>query len=130
MTVSPEGKRIILEARGELFNAPIKDGFTTNLTRSSGAFDRNPSWSPNGKHIAYWSDKGGEYEIYLHDTQTEKEDRKLTNRSKGFGYNLHWSPDNKHLAFIDETNTLFLVNATTGIFTNVDNMEWNLGARK
>ena len=126
-TVSPEGKRVIFEARGELFNVPAKDGFTKNITRSSGSFDRNPSWSPNGKWVAYWSDKGGEYEIYLHNTQSDTEDKKLTNRNKGYGYDLFWSPDNNHIAFIDETNTLYLADASSGNITEVDNMEWNIG---
>jgi tricorn protease len=95
MTASPGGKRVVFEARGELFNVPVKEGFTLNMTRSSGAFDQNPSWSPDGKTIAYWSDKSGEYEIYLQDSEGKSEARKLTNRNKGFGYRLFWSPDSK-----------------------------------
>jgi tricorn protease len=64
-SASPGGKRIVFEARGELFNAPVKKGYVANITRSSGAFDQNPAWSPDGTSIAYWSDKSGEYEIYL-----------------------------------------------------------------
>jgi len=53
MTASPGGKRIVFEARGELFNVPVKEGFTLNMTKSSSAFDQNPAWSPDGKIIAY-----------------------------------------------------------------------------
>ncbi len=119
MTASPEGKRIIFEARGELFNVPVSEGFAINLTNSSGSFDRNPSWSPNGKQIAYWSDRSGEYEIYLQSPDQTSNARRLTNRGKGFGYTLSWSPDSKKMAFIDEHNTINIVDSI-GSITEVD----------
>lgn len=124
---SPEGKRIIFEARGELFNVPAKEGYTVNLTKSSGAFDRNPAWSPDGKHVAFWSDRNGEFEIYIQNPEAGDAARKLTNRKKGYGYNLYWSPDSKFIAFVDETNTIYTVEAENGRVTEVDNYYWNIG---
>lgn len=126
-TVSPDGKRVVFEARGELFNVPSKEGFSINMTRSSGAFDRHPAWSPNGKHIAFWSDQSGENEIYLQPGNGTGEARKLTNRGKGFGYALNWSPDSKKIAFIDETNEIFMIDVESGAITSVDNYTWNVG---
>ncbi len=126
-SAGPEGKRIVFEARGELFNVPEKEGFTLNLTRSSGAFDQSPAWSPDGKTIAYWSDKSGEYEIYLQDSEGKEEARKLTKRGKGFGYRLFWSPDSKMLAFIDETNTIYVIDVENGNTTLAGNTRWNEG---
>lgn len=127
MTASPEGKRIIFEARGELFNVPVKEGYTENLTQSSGAFDQNPAWSPDGKHLAYWSDKGGEYEIYLQRMDTIAPEQKLTNRNKGFGYRLYWSPDSKQIAYIDEKNDISIINVETKQVIIADNTDWNTG---
>ncbi len=127
MTASPGGKRIVFEARGELFNVPVLEGFTLNLTRSSGAFDQSPAWSPDGKTIAYWSDKSGEYEIYLQDSEGKQEAKKLTKRGKGFGYKLYWSPDSKMLAFIDETNNISIIDAENGNTTVAGNTLWNTG---
>ncbi len=126
MTASPEGKRIVFEARGELFNVPVKEGYVMNMTQSSGAFDRNPSWSPNGEQIAFWSDRSGEYEIYLQASDGGTPAEKLTNRGKGYGYDLHWSPDSKKLAFIDETNTIYVVDTESGATEVAGNTNWNV----
>ncbi len=127
MTASKEGKRVVFEARGELFNVPGTEGYSMNMTKSSGAFDRHPSWSPDGNHIAYWSDKGGEYQIYLASADGTGEHEQLTSRDKGYGYSLYWSPDSKHIAFIDETNTIHSINVENGNVTEVGNTNWNVG---
>ncbi len=127
MTASPEGKRIVFEARGDLFNVPVSEGYVMNMTRSSGTFDREPAWSPDGKHIAYWSDRSGEYEIYLQASDGSTPAKKLTNRGKGFGYALYWSPDSKKLAFIDENNNISVVDVESGNITIAGNTNWNVG---
>ena len=127
MTAGPEGKRIVFEARGELFNVPALDGYVINMTQSSGAFDHDPAWSPDGKQIAYWSDRSGEYEIYLQASDGTSEPKKLTNRKMGFGYALFWSPNSKKLAFIDETNNISVVDAESGKVTTAGNTHWNVG---
>ena len=127
MTAAPEGKRVVFEARGELFNVPASEGYVINMTQSSGAFDQNPAWSPDGKCVAYWSDRSGEYEIYLQESTGIAKPKKLTNRNKGFGYALYWSPDSKKLAFIDETNDISIIDVQSGEVTVADNTDWNIG---
>src|SRR5687768_14002651 len=63
--LSHDGKRAVIEARGEIFSLPAADGYIQNLTRTSGVAERFPAWSPDGKYIAYWSDKSGEYELTI-----------------------------------------------------------------
>ena len=131
MTVSPDAKRVVFEARGELFNVPSKEGVTINLTRSSNAFDRHPSWSPDGKTVAYWSDRSGEYEIWLQEMQGAAPPKQLTQRNKGFGYTLLWSPDAKKIAFMDEKNDISVVDVKSGQIEKIANTDWNVshGAR-
>ena len=127
MTVSPDAKRVVLQARGELFNVPSKEGFTINMTQSSGALDHSPAWSPDGKSVAYWSDQSGEYEIYLHNTQGNQVAKKLTDRKGGFGYTLHWSPDSKKIAFIDEKHDISIADAVSGQIKKAGNTYWVIG---
>jgi tricorn protease len=99
--ISPDGKRVVIEARGDLFSVPAENGYVENLTQSSGIAERYPAWSPDGKHIAYWSDKSGEYELHLRDASTGSEE-KITSYGPGYRYQLYWSPDSKKLAFVDK----------------------------
>jgi len=127
MTAAPEGKRIVFEARGELFNVPVLEGYILNMTKTSGAFDHDPAWSPDGKYIAYWSDQSGEYEIYLQSGDGISEPKQLTHRKKGFGYTLFWSPDSKKLAFIDETNDISVLDVESKKIRVAGNTNWNVG---
>jgi tricorn protease len=58
-----KGERALFSARGDIFTAPIEKGPTRNLTHSSGAHDKWPSWSPDGSQIAFISDMTGEEEL-------------------------------------------------------------------
>lgn len=126
-SASPEGKRIVFEARGELFNVPAKEGYVLNLTQSSGAFDMFPSWSPDGENIAYWSDRSGEYELYLQDSELKDEALQMTTRGKGFGYQVYWSPDSKKIAYIDETNDISILDVESREVIVAGNYRWNYG---
>jgi len=103
---SPKGKRVVVAARGELFSLPAEHGYVSNMTRSSGAAERYPAWSPNGRYVAYWSDASGEYELHIRDLKEGGQETKLTSYGPGFRYQPHWSPDSKKIAFMDETLTL------------------------
>ncbi len=126
-SASPGGSRVVMQARGELFNVPVKEGFVTNLTQSSGAFDRDPAWSADGSKVAYWSDKSGEYEVYIKDMSKNDPARKVTNRGAGFGYRLFWSPDGKWLSYLDERNDINLLDVNSGIAKKMDNYSWEIG---
>jgi len=98
--ISPDGQRILIEARGEIFSVPKENGAIKNLTQNSGSAERYPAWSPDGKKVAFWSDQTGEYQLILKDLTSENEEEIMTSYEKGFYYHLFWSPDSKKLAFV------------------------------
>ncbi len=100
--ISPSGKRAVFEARGEIFTVPAEHGVVRNLTRSSGVAERFPSWSPDGKTIAYFSDRFGEYELTVRRADGSGEEQVLTKLGPGFRYRPYWSPDSKKIVFIDQ----------------------------
>ncbi len=99
--VSPDGKRLIISARGDVFSVPAEHGVTRNLTSSDDANDRTPSWSPDGKKIAFWSDASGEYQLTVYHVENGNTDQ-LSSYSSGFKYALFWSPDSEKVAFVNQ----------------------------
>lgn len=118
--ISPSGKRALITARGEIFSVPQKNGPTRNLTQNCGARDQHAAWSPDGKTVAYLSDKSGEIEIYLVDPKGKVKAKKLTTHKDGYRHTLRWSPDSKKIAYADQTLSLFYIDVATAKITKVD----------
>ncbi len=113
-SLSPGGERVLVEARGEILNLPADEGDPVNLTRTSGSRERNAVWSPDGKNIAFVSDRSGEQEIYLVDQLGRTEWKQLTDGFYGFTLPLVWSPDSKYLVFADKFMRLNLIHVKSG----------------
>jgi tricorn protease len=113
--LSPTGARAVFEAHGEIFTVPAEKGDTRNLTQTSGVAERDPSWSPDGKTIAYFSDASGEYRLYLHD-QTGFTPPAVIDLGPepSFFYGPTWSPDSKHIAYSDKHLRLWIVDVPGG----------------
>ncbi len=150
--ISPTAKRVVIEARGDLWSAPAKEGVVRNLTRTSGIAERDPSWSPDGRWIAYFSDETGENELWVResdarppevreDKKEEKKDgekaqdekpkppahvgaRKLTNLGAGYRFNPTWSPDSTRIAFADQAGRLYISVLETGETKEFDKDPW------
>lgn len=118
--LSPDGNRAIIQARGDLFSVPAENGPVLDITNSSGVAERYPTWSPDGKYIAYWSDRSGEYELTVRDMENPSVEKKLTSYGPGYRYQIYWSPDSKKIAFIDKSMTIYIYNMDTDKTTKVD----------
>jgi tricorn protease len=121
--ISPDGKRAIFEARGDIYSVPAENGPVYDLTNTSGIAERFPAWSPDGKYIAWWSDRSGEYELTLREAGKPDSEKKLTSYGPGFRYNLFWSPDSKKLAFIDKAMKIYIYDRISGQTTPIDQGE-------
>jgi len=103
---------------------PEKHGSVRNLTNTSGVAERDPVWSPDGRQIAYFSDRTGEYELYLRPADGKGQEKQLTKGGLVFRYQPLWSPDSKRIAFSDKTGSLYIVDIETGQPRFVDKDEW------
>ena len=122
--IAPNGKRVLVEARGDVFSVPAEHGYVRDLTRSSGVAERTPAWSPDGKQVAYWSDRSGEYQLTLRPLDQPEEEKTLTSFKSGFRYQPYWSPDSKMLAYVDKSMAIQIYDIAENTTTTVDHGLW------
>lgn len=112
VSLSPNGKRLAVTARGEVFDVPVAKGVTRNITRTPGAHERDAEWSYDGKNIAYISDRTGETEIWLEPAEGG-EPVQLTKDNDTYIRQLAWSPDNKTILYTDRKNRIVVVDVAS-----------------
>jgi tricorn protease len=119
--ISPTGVRAVFEARGEILTVPSEKGDVRNLTRTTNVAERDPSWSPDGKWIAYFSDESGEYALHLVDQSGLGTVKKIgLGDPPSFFYAPTWSPDSKKIAFTDKRLNFWYVDLDKGAPVKVD----------
>jgi tricorn protease len=119
VALSPSGSRVVVDARGDVFTVPAKEGPSRNLTSTPGVREMAPTWSPDGQWIAYLSDETGEYEVYVR-PQGGGEARRLTTDGGVWRFDPVWSPDSKKLAFGDRRHRLRILDVASGALTDAD----------
>lgn len=125
-SLSPDGKRVGFIARGDLFIVPVKEGLTHQYTKTSGSHEREATWSPDGKWLAYVSDKTGEDEIYIMSADGKTETQ-LTKEAQSYRYSMKWSPDSKKILASDKSLRLFYIDIDTKQTTEVTKSDlWEL----
>lgn len=112
--LSPDGKRAVFSARGDVYTVPAKTGVTRNLTQSSGAHDRNVGWSPDGQWISFISDRTGEDELYIQRQDGTSPAKQLTEGGGSYKFNPVWSPDSRYLLYGDRSQRLYAVDVQSG----------------
>jgi len=114
--ISPSGARAVFEARGEIFTVPAEKGDVRNLTHTPAVADRDPSWSPDGKSIAFFSDESGEYELHIVDQSGLASVKKINlGNPPSFFYGPLWSPDSKKIAYTDKRLNVWYVDVEKGV---------------
>jgi tricorn protease len=119
-SLSATGKRALFEARGEIFTVPVENGDARNLTRSSGAADRMPVWSPDGGQVAWFSNEGDGYELLIGNQDGLSEPRSLDIGNSKFAWEATWSPDGAFIAFVDDDTRIRVVEVESGEIRTAD----------
>ncbi|HCC71395.1 MAG TPA: protease, partial [Bacteroidales bacterium] len=127
VSISPTGKRVIMEARGEIFTTPVKYGDSRNITRSSGAADRSPVWSPKRDKIAWFSDIGGKgYSLMITGQDGLSEPRSISIGESKMAWESVWSGDGKYIAFTDDDVRVRIVDIDSEEIYTIDTGGTNL----
>jgi tricorn protease len=117
--ISPSGARVVMDYRGDIVTLPAQKGDIFNLTNSPGTHEKEPSWSPNGRSIAYFSDASGEYDLHIRNQDGSGEPQIIKLGGSGFYANIHWSPDSRKIAFVDNGRRLYVTDIASGKTTKV-----------
>jgi tricorn protease len=121
VSLSPTGKRIILEARGDIFTVPSEFGDARNITGSSGAADHKPIWSPKGNNIAWFSDSDGKnYALKIATQDGLSLPKSISIEESKMAWEPVWSPDGKHIAFVDNKVRIRIADIEAGTIRTVD----------
>jgi tricorn protease len=107
--LSPDAKRALFTARGDVFTVPAEHGSIRNLTETPGIQERNAAWSPDGRWIAYISDRTGENQLYIRPQSQAGKEIQITTTNKVFLLPPVWSPDSTKLLYADSTLHLYYV---------------------
>jgi tricorn protease len=128
--LSPSGARAVFEAHGEILTAPAEKGDVRNLTNTPGVMERDPSWSPDGKYIAYFSDESGEYQLFIKNPDGLGEPKKISlGTPASFYYEPVWSPDSKKIAYTDKRLNLWYIDLSKPTPVKVDTTTYDLPQR-
>ena len=111
--LSPNGKRTLFSARGDIYSVPTEDGATRNLTNTQNADEDHPAWSPDGKTVAYTTDSSGSQQVATRPSEGGPE-KLLTSFKEGYLYGPIWASDGKTLAFSDSAHRLWTLSVDGG----------------
>ena len=95
LDVSPDGNTIVFELLGDLYTIPVAGGTATRIT-SGPAFDSQPRYAHDGKHIVFLSDRSGAENIWICDADG-KNPKALTKGPNNLYASPIWTPDGNYI---------------------------------
>jgi tricorn protease len=121
--ISPTGSRVVFDFRGDIITLPGEKGDPRNITLTTSVHEKYPSWSPDGKSIAYFSDASGEYALHIKSQDGKGDPKSIKLSGTGFYAYPRWSPDSKKISFVDNGRNLYLLDIETNIIKKIDSDE-------
>jgi tricorn protease len=118
--ISPTGARVVFDYRGDIITLPAEKGDPRNITLTSSVHEKYPSWSPDGKSIAYFSDATGEYFLHIKSQDGKGDPKIIKLTGTGFYAYPEWSPDGKKITYVDNGRNLYVIDIETGTINKID----------
>jgi tricorn protease len=128
ISVSNDGEKVALTARGRVFVFPAKQGRSLRLSQKDGVRYRDAVFTPDGKDILSFSDESGEFEIHQYSGLGLDQGKKLTEDGSTLRFGLLPSPDGKKLAYYDLNNDLWIQDMVSGKKIKASKSDENLSS--
>jgi Tol biopolymer transport system component len=106
LDVSPDGRTIVFDLLGDLYTLPISGGSATRIADGP-TWDSHPKFSPDGRHVAFVSDRTGAENLWIADVDG-RSPRAVTRGDRAWYVAPAWTPDGS--AIIATRRNGFLVN--------------------
>lgn len=116
--ISPDGTEIVFCYKGDIYKVPAKGGTATQLTTQD-SYESTPLWSPDGKQIAFASDRYGNFDVFVMPASGGNAQRLTTNSAGELP--SAFTPDGKYILFSASiqdpaTSALFPTSAMTELY--------------
>ena len=118
--LSPNGDRLALTARGQVFVAPLEQGRFVEVPRQQGVRYREAAFLPDGKSLLAQSDESGEVEFWKLPPNGVGKPEQITTNATIFRYAAVPSPDGKRLAWGDKNWKFWLFDVEKRTTTLID----------
>jgi tricorn protease len=118
--ISPSGSRAVFDVRGDIVTLPAEKGDARNITLTTAVHETFPSWSPDGKSIAYFSDASGEYTLNIKSQDGTGEPKSYKLNGTGFYAYPVWSPDSKKICYTDNGRNLYIFDIEARVINKID----------
>lgn len=115
-----DGKKVVIEARGDLYLIDTEMETAINLTETSSVREIHPIVSPDDKLLAFFSDETGEYELYTMELKKGGKKTKLTKNSKTYYYAPIWSYKGNKIAFEDKDFNIYIADVEKNSYKKID----------